>query len=183
MPTTKRQKVKNSCDGICDSVDRKDWRKGCKCTKCGRLNLKCSFKGRHAHDKPHVPGVDAMRDKLKKPKKLTKMHSMKPEEIKQLATDIFLNKVFTSRHIAPQEAASTVGMVFIPLALGGLSNCSKSYIKDIGMMYEYLDKAGPRAINGYPIFTSVRLASLKDSEKVWALYKQMKDAVDAVGAA
>jgi hypothetical protein len=175
-PKTKR----NSCDGICDSVDRKDWTKGCKCTKCGRMNLKCSFKGRHAHDKPHVPGVDEMRDKLKK-EKLTKLHSMKPEEIKQLATDIFQNKVFTDRHI-PSNQRDIIPSVFMVIALGGLANCSKSYVKDIGMIYEYLDKASPTGINGYPIFVSVRLASKADAEKVWELYNQMKAAVEAVGA-
>lgn len=36
------------------------------------------------------------------------------------------------------------------------------YFRDIGLIYEYLDKAGPRSINGYPIFFSMRIMHRDD---------------------
>lgn len=39
------------------------------------------------------------------------------------------------------------------------------YFKDIGVVWEWLSKAGPRSINGYPIFFSCRLMHREDWEK------------------
>ena len=35
-------------------------------------------------------------------------------------------------------------------------------LKQIGCIYEFVDKAGPRSINGYPIFFSFRMIHTDD---------------------
>jgi hypothetical protein len=64
---------------------------------------------------------------------------MTEEEIKKLAKDIYTGLVFTDRHI---QVASP------------------------GMIYEYMDKAGPMSINGMPMFCSFRFISQEDAKKV-----------------
>jgi hypothetical protein len=71
-------------------------------------------------------------------------------------------------------------MVFMPIALGAFSEYSEEARKDIGMVYEYLDKAGPRSINGYPIFFSFRVVNVKDRLLVWEKYEKIRQVLDAV---
>jgi hypothetical protein len=44
----------------------------------------------------------------------------------------------------------------------------RDWAYDLGVVYEYYDKAGSRGINGYPIFTSLRLMHREDWEIVRA---------------
>jgi len=46
----------------------------------------------------------------------------------------------------------------------------EEYLKNIGMVYEYYDKAGPRSINGYPIFMSMKILSIDDTKKFRDMY-------------
>jgi len=48
----------------------------------------------------------------------------------------------------------------------------EAYIAGIGMIYEYYDKAGPRGINGKPIFSSCQLMSKGDADKFVEIYKE-----------
>jgi hypothetical protein len=99
------------------------------------------------------------------------MESKKIEDLKQLAKDIWAGTVFTDRHI---QDFNIVPMVFMPLALGAIGDLSEEDAKDVGMIYEYLSEAGPRSINGYPMFTSCRLLNKDDTKKVWSLYEEVK---------
>jgi hypothetical protein len=49
-------------------------------------------------------------------------------------------------------------------------------MEDIGMLYEYNDKAGPRGINGYPMFTSCNIVSKADTKKFLEVYKKYEEA-------
>ena len=46
--------------------------------------------------------------------------------------------------------------------------------------YEYLDKAGPRAINGYPIFMTMKTITKDDLIEVQKIVQQLREAVDKV---
>lgn len=100
------------------------------------------------------------------------------EELNKLAKDIATNLVFTSNHIRDNHLT---GSIFMPLILGAMSNFSEEGIKSVGMVYEYFDKAGPRAINGYPMFMSCAFLNQKDTEYVWEKYNKIKSVLDAVG--
>jgi hypothetical protein len=54
--------------------------------------------------------------------------------------------------------------LFMPLALGGLADFSAADIQRIGVVWEWISAAGPRAINGYPRFFSCRFM---DAEDFW----------------
>ena len=69
-------------------------------------------------------------------------------------------------------------MIFMPLALGVLSEMDKEEVKDIGLIYEYNDQAGPRGINGYPMFMSCRYLSKKDTNTMFDIYTEYKTLKD-----
>ena len=106
--------------------------------------------------------------------------SLSEQELSQLAKDIAMNLVFTSNHIRGYDVSSTIGMVFMPVLFGAFSDMTEEARKDIGMLYEYYDKAGPRAVNGYPIFWSFRILNAKDRKVVWEKYDKIQEALKSV---
>lgn len=47
-----------------------------------------------------------------------------------------------------------------------------AFMKNIGMLFEDNSKAGPRGINGYPMFMSCKILSCDDANKFLDLYKK-----------
>jgi hypothetical protein len=100
-------------------------------------------------------------------KPLTGLLASKPkEELAQLVMDLCDNKVFTSAHLTTEDQENMTPMVFMPLALGGLASLPKREVEQVGLIYEYLDKAGTRGVNGYPCFFSMRVLNKEDWKKV-----------------
>lgn len=99
---------------------------------------------------------------------------MTDQEIKQLAEDIYKGLVFTDRHV---QTSDDVSRVFMTLVLMGKELSDELKENPPGMIYEYMDKAGPMAINGMPMFLSCRLASIDDTKKVFEHYNKIKEAV------
>ena len=106
--------------------------------------------------------------------------SLSEEALTQLAKDIATNLVFTSDHIRREEWDNILGMVFMSIVLGAFSDYTEEARKDIGMIYEYYDKAGPRSINGYPTFFSFRILNVKDRLIVWEKVEKIRKALEAV---
>lgn len=52
---------------------------------------------------------------------------------------------------------------------------NEEYIRDIGMIYEDMDKALPRTVNGYPMFFSCKILNKKDSIRFIEIYKSYFD--------
>jgi hypothetical protein len=102
--------------------------------------------------------------------------AMTEDELKTLARDMAMEKVFTSNHV-PDHDARMLGMIFMPLALGGLGGRNP---EEIGMIYEYLDRAGPRSINGYPCFFSFRMVRADQMQALFAKYRAIREALEAV---
>lgn len=100
-------------------------------------------------------------------------------EIRQLALDLVAGKVFTDRHIRADEWQSMVGSIFMVLGLGGPAIFTGIDPADIGFIYEYMDKAGPRGINGYPVFFSLHVVSKADANRVWDCMKAIEQALKA----
>ena len=131
-----------------------------------------------------------------------KHHIHTDDELKTIARDIIDEKIFTDRHLG-QDAGYMVQMVFMPVMLmGPTANTTgvedevakkrieleyevsrrdvetkyyEQYLKEIGMIYEYMDKAMPRGINGYPIFGSCGFLSIDDYERMIVFYKKYKE--------
>jgi hypothetical protein len=100
------------------------------------------------------------------------------EKIKKIAQDIVHNLIFTDHHYRnQQEQIELLGMTFMPIIFGGLSDVDPN---DLGMIYEYMDKALPRSINGYPCFMSCRVMNKPDTKKVFELVVKMQKALEDV---
>ncbi len=94
---------------------------------------------------------------------------MKFSEQKQLALDIVDGKVFGTWSIS-QEDYALLPVIFLPLAFMELSKIKK----DVVHIYEYVDKAGLRGVNGYPTFMSCRLLKKSDAEALVPIIEQLK---------
>lgn len=75
------------------------------------------------------------------------------EELKILAKDMVEGRVFSSDHI-PEEQASLLPSIF--MVLGLMNKEQREGLKGVALVYEYIEKAVPSIINGYPCFSSLR---------------------------
>lgn len=76
------------------------------------------------------------------------------EELRRLALDIADGKVFGSWMVQ----TDMVPLVFMVLAIGGPASFPSNGVA----VYEYLDKAGPRSINGCPTFFTCSVLTKQD---------------------
>jgi len=113
----------------------------------------------NVEDTPKSPGITPLTEK----------------EIADLANDMYRGLIFTDRHVQRSE---DVPSVFMPLIFMNEENIEKLKANPPGMIYEYFDKAGPRSINGMPIFWSFRMINVEDTAKVMERYKRIKQAVE-----
>ena len=84
---------------------------------------------------------------------------MTDDELRAFVRGFCDGQIFTS---AQCRADEDLPMVFMPLALGALAGVPYDVIATIGCLYESLDKAGPRSINGMPSFFSFRVMHVED---------------------
>jgi len=105
---------------------------------------------------------------------------MTNQELVKIAEDIHAGQIFTDRHIAPGVRQEMVPMIFLPIALADAKMAKRIKKDKPALVYEYLDKAGPRGINGYPIFMSCRFLNKEDNDKVWKAYVEIEGAMKVV---
>lgn len=115
---------------------------------------------------------------MSEPKKIN-FPNLSKDELNVLARDIATNKVFCSYFVQSSDQ-STLGMIFMPLLFGALKEYSKEMIEDIGFICEYYDKAGPRSVNGYPIFMSCRFVSKADAKRINSKVQQIQKVLKEV---
>lgn len=104
---------------------------------------------------------------------------------------MYYNVIFTNMHIRPNDQHLTMS-IFMTFALMGPGMHSdgkrestidsvleeenyKKWIDNIGMIYEYMEKASPRGINGYSMFMSVNYLDKADTEKVVDFYSKYEE--------
>ena len=90
---------------------------------------------------------------------------MSDDALRKLILDFVDGRIFTSVHIPSNQMQSMLSMVFMPLALGALHKVHPDSLANIGLIYEYLDQAAPRSINGMPIFFSCRMVHKDDWQR------------------
>ena len=96
---------------------------------------------------------------------------MEEKELKQLAIEISENKVFGTFHIKDCTVDKTT-MVFMPLLFMEDESKQELIDNEITHIYEYVEKAGPRSINGMPVFMSFRTISKTDWGKTCKYIKE-----------
>lgn len=91
-----------------------------------------------------------------KPKIIRSKKAKTEKEIKQLAYDIFKGLVFTNAHC---KDIDLIPIVFAPLSFMDRKMIKAFEKEKPALFYEYMDKALPKSINGYPVFGSMRYLS------------------------
>jgi len=102
---------------------------------------------------------------------------MTDEELKQIAKDLHVGKIFCDRHCPSPQA---IPQVFMLLNFMNEDQIKDFQAKEYDFFYEYLDQAGPLAVNGLPTFFSIRCLNRTDTAKMLDYYKKIKAAVEAV---
>jgi hypothetical protein len=82
---------------------------------------------------------------------------MEDDELREFVDDFLSGRIYTLHHVPDGQDPA---MVFMVLALGGLPQGLDP--NDVGTVYEYIDKAGPRTVNGMPHFFSCRFMHKDD---------------------
>lgn len=99
---------------------------------------------------------------------------MTTDELTQFVLNYCDGHLFTSADIRP-SGESLIGTIFMPLAFGAFGDRSKSYFEKIGIIWEHISAAGPRSINGYPMFMSMRIMHKDDWTRAHAAIRTELD--------
>ena len=75
---------------------------------------------------------------------------------------------------------SDMPRVFMPIALGALVELPDDVVNDIGLIYEYLDQAGPMSVNGLPMFMSFKILNQTDATVVHEKVKAIIEALEKI---
>ena len=106
------------------------------------------------------------------------------EELWPIALGVAKGDIFTSAHL-PEHDQRLLTMVFMPFGMLDDLNL-KFYGAHAALLYESLDKAMPRAINGYPMFMSFGTIFNNEKDLFWELHaeavKRVKELDSAPGA-
>ncbi len=107
------------------------------------------------------------------------LHRVDHGELKKLAVALFSNQLFTSSHIekGQEHLASSI---FMPLLFLDNDGREQLAAKKPHVFYEFMSEAGPRAINGYPIFMSVKMLVKEDWDLVKEMAAKMGEAAEAL---
>jgi hypothetical protein len=97
---------------------------------------------------------------------------MTEDEIKTTVLGLVHGRIFC----ASQAPPNLLGSIFLPLGLGGINGVD---VKTIGNIIEDFDKAGPRSVNGYPMFLSCRLVHVDDWKVITDRALKAQAAIDA----
>jgi hypothetical protein len=109
---------------------------------------------------------------------LVATNETKEQIITRIAKDIVANLIFTTESIRKGDE-NLLGMIFLPILLGGAK--SRPQVETLaagGMIYEYYAQAGPRSINGYPIFYSCYTMGVEDTKMVWEKVERIRRAIE-----
>ena len=103
------------------------------------------------------------------------------DDLYTIAKDIFDGKIFTDRHLGPNNAHmfQSVFMITVFMDQADIEDLKS---QDIGMFYEYYAKAGPMAVNALPIFFSCSILHSADAERVWKMYEKMVQSQEDIKA-
>ena len=98
------------------------------------------------------------------------------EELKIIAQDLYTDKIFCDRHL--RYPKSELNMVFMIILLMEKKDALKFQKEKPAFIYEYMNKAMPGSINGYPMFLSMQYLNQNDSEKMWKYHEKIKSSID-----
>lgn len=102
------------------------------------------------------------------------IESKTEEELFQIAKDIYSGLVYTDRHLPD---INNLRICFAPLASMSKEDLVK--LNEVGLFYEYLDKASPEKINEMPVFFSVQVLNKEDTAVIVEAIKE-REFIDSI---
>ena len=103
------------------------------------------------------------------------------DELKQIARDVLAGRIYSDKDVPDP---SMIHLVFVPLVFLSLRQVMamrrQTETGTMFMLYEYVDKAGPRTVNGQPVFFSFRVLNRWEVEYIADLMKKMLDAYSKI---
>lgn len=101
------------------------------------------------------------------------------DELTAIAVETFHGRIF---HHNMCETVQDIHAVFMPIGLGALAEWTPEEISNIGLIYEHMSSAGPRSINGMPVFFSMKLVHKDDMPELSSRLDAIKAAVEVAAA-
>ena len=98
------------------------------------------------------------------------------EELKTVALGIISGTIVSSLNVKPEM----LHMVFMPLGFMSAEHLEDMERAEITLIYEELSAAGPRSINGMPMFMSCHQLNKTDHERLLEMITKIQDAIDGV---
>jgi len=133
-------------------------------------------------------------------------HVHTDDELKEIAKDLYHNKIFSNLHIDARNSVS-LASVFMPLMFmggvnwgtdetreskiirllledkeAGYNERHNAWVNEIGFIYEYYGKEAPRCINGMPMFYSCHLLSKTDAKRMLEFHDRYKELQDNINS-
>ena len=109
-----------------------------------------------------------------------KLHRLSDDELRKFVLDYIANDIFTHYDLGTQ-AEQMIGMVFMPLAFGALSEWTKEEVAEIGCIYARRSEGTfPRSINGFPIFGSCSFMHKDDWDRARAVILKAQAALESL---
>ena len=105
------------------------------------------------------------------------VQELESKDLKQIALDLYAGKIFCDRHCTNDNE---IRMVFMPLSLMKPEQVQELADKKVAFIYEYIDKAGPRSVNGMPMFMSFRVLTEDQFNRMSKFHEAIINAVDEV---
>ncbi len=105
--------------------------------------------------------------------------SQSDEQLRKIANALFHGEIFCSLQI---KDSSMFSMVFMVAMFGDEAFQVKLAVHNIRFVYEYMSKALPRGVNGYPMFMSMTILNNEDADKVIAMHNELLKREDEEGA-
>ena len=114
---------------------------------------------------------------------MTTLTDERKTELKQFAKDLHAGRIFWSLSLKEQDF-SLLGSIFMPLLLVDEETRDDMQAKfetgEYHVVYAKMSDAGPRAINGYPMFMSCAFLSKDEAEQVIEYVQAIVAALDAI---
>lgn len=108
---------------------------------------------------------------------------MKTElELKELALDVFSGRAVTSHqiaHLCEERGENVMGMVFMPLLMMDKQQFDWLKSNDVAMLYEYMENALPRSINGLPCFMAFHTLNAEEYELFATFINELQTTTEA----
>lgn len=99
------------------------------------------------------------------------------EELKEIAKDLHAGKIFSDRHCQSIEELRGSFMILFFMGPEETKDLEK---KEIDFIFEYLEKAERRSVNGRPIFLSMQCLTKVEAAKMFEYYEKIKAALAAI---